>query len=379
MAEEKTAEIISYTTEEVDLRSQIKRIAADSQKPNQPRVGLPDFSDRQTYELVVGLARQLRESDPLYQNFFRLIPSYEEFMQDSAGRHFRGDIPRSEVNEKGEHILNALAKAVLDIPGARPSGNRRLLVARDEATGTPVGFATITEYGTIRDALQRTDNSYPLKRLLDILVDPNDQYWYSLIKQGVISQIQTDQLDEVKKRLSDLPLITPNDIYTNPQFRRKGVATTLIRRIGLGFAVIANTNQATTLLLHRNALPEYHTILAPAVDLESNFPEEEKLIFLALQIIPISAYEQQYRDLVAAKSPQAAKHELFSDIRNVAKGVFRFGLTDLPFDLQVQKEAIDDGSKAGVITSREIGLLSVPDIRQTQYPLISVSIRDIDN
>lgn len=166
-----------------------------------------------------------------------------------------------------------------------------------------------------------------------------------------------------------LPIISPNEIYVNPQHRRQGIATALTTTLYQGAAVVGTTNEPATVNLFRKALLQHNTILAPAVDIEGQPP----IAAIALQILPLSIYEQQYRGLVTASSPQQTRFQAFADIQNVARGIFRLNQPD-ETDPEIRRRDIGYGLQHNLLTSREARLLGITsDVGVTlQYPIISL-------
>lgn len=365
MSEDAKSEPIPLKREEIQLTTAIKRIPEGSMNPNLPRPNLPDFSDEQTYRLLVGIARDLRTDDPVYQEPLALIPAeFEVFRRSTAGRHFAGEIPRAEIGSEGNQLLIALSRAVLDIPTSQPEA--RLLVAKN-AEGKAVGFINISTYPLMRDALQNPDNPYHYQRLLEILQNPEDRYWQTLANQQVLTKPTIEQLKELQTSILALPIVSPNEMYTNPRYRRQGIATSLAAEIYQGKAVVGTTIEPAIVILRRKALTQHTTILAPAVDIEG----QPSVAAIALQILPLSIYEKQYQDLATAQSPQANRFAAFADINNVAKGVFRFNQPDS--DKEVRQRDAEYGLKYGLLTQREIRLLGVSETGVSfQYPIISL-------
>ncbi len=377
MAEAVAEQIGPYRSREVDLSTAINRIPPHDRGSGLPRPGLPNYADQKTWDFVVGTARALRGDDPGYENYFATIPTtYADFMQTTAGRHFAGEAAREVVSqdEVGRNILGALSRATLDLVGTVPTGIG-LTITEDTRTGEPVAFLTVDDLGAPRDVLNRTDTPYQMRRLAEVLQDPNDRYWQVLTEREIVTPVDQAALDQVRNSILDTRIVTPGAIYTNPKLRGQHLGSQLAEVGYKGAIVAAMTNQATDLLVQRG-LAEHRTILAPGIDLETDVSANERLLFLTLQIIPISFYERQYKTFVETNNPNAADFAAFSDIRNVADGRFVFfGSQKMPFNPEEQRSALASGAKKSRSSERETRLLTVEGIEKMQYPIISVPTR----
>lgn len=355
-----------FRVKEIDLRAQVDRIPMHGKDSNLPKQSLPNFANKSTYDLAVGLAKKLRSGDPKFNESLAALPDFATFSHSSAAAHFRGEIGRGEVDAEGKQLLSALVGGVLEITGSRPEA--KLYVAEDEATDRPVGFLTTYEYGTLNNARNQVERQpYPMQRLLEVLGNAKNTYWQVLIEAGVIPSVNQEQLDKVARQFGNMPIITPAKIETHPDRRREGAASTLAKRLYPGALVVGSTNQPETFMLRHSLLPEDTTILAPAINLEPTVPENLKLLALALQIIPIAHYEDEHKALTNASSPAAIKYSAFTDIGKVIK--------ELPFSVPVEdvnKPVAQKALEEGKMSQREANLFTAEGIESRQYSIISI-------
>lgn len=210
-----------------------------------------------------------------------------------------------------------------------------------------------------------------MRRLVEVLQDPNDRYWQALIERGIVTSVDQANLDQARESILDTRIVTPGAIYTNPKFRGQHLGTQLAEAGYRGAIVAAMTNQATDLLVQRG-LPDHQTVLAPAIALDTQMPANQRLLFLALQVIPISFYERQYDTFVQTNNPNATDFAAFANIKNVADGKFVFGSQKMPLNTEEQRSALEGGAAKGRVTERETKLLTAEGIEKMQYPIISV-------
>lgn len=351
------------TTFEICLGTSIKRIQTHSADSQLPRPGLPDFSHESTYAYTVHLARTLFAGDTEFSSSLSLLPSYKEFKETTAGRYFAGEIPRVDVDDDGKALIGAL-QTVLNVTG--DNDRIHLTVGCDE-NGPIAGFISYEAYGTLAQEQNREKESYPLSRLREILDDPSDRYWQALIQANDISSelVTQEKLARLKERLLHVPLVSPVRYYTKPEKRGQGVAQALVRKMFGASAVAFDSNKADIFCVLRNALSNHQTVLAPA---SADLPEEDKLVALALQILPLSVYEKQYQDLVTAHSPAAVDLALFGNISGVTSGVWKLGGVD-EVDMYHQAKVL---AKNGLVTKREAILFLNPDLGvDTQLAIVA--------
>ncbi len=339
---------------EFDVDSQITRIQPGN--PMLPRPGLPDFSDPKTFNFVVGLARELKAGDKDHAEGLAVIPAdHDAFMQTSVGRYFAGTDarPDPEADPEGMKLLISLARHTLDVVG--DSEGVTLVVAENEA-GIKTGFATVERFGTLADVAD-DDEGNPLRRLKDVLGNPNDQYWQTLVAEGFIAAEDLQDLPAVAERLGGVDFANPIKIYTNPEHRKQGVGRKLMDQ-ALGNSAYAETiREAEILVLAKRNMPNHTVVLQPAT--ANDLAPQDKLTALALQAVPLGSYLQQYEDLKAAKSPHAVNFAVLEDPKTAVSGYWEIakGMSD---DTTGNVETLEGKVEAGEVTQREYDLLTSP-------------------
>lgn len=365
----------------IDVEDQIHRFPEHSKGEWLPRPGLPDFTKPGAWE-IVEFARLVRQGDKLHEENFRVIPfSLEEFRASPAGQYFAGELPRSAIGEKGENVLRALSRGVLDIVGAAPEGVT-LMKANFAGDETPVGYLSFKEYDPLAKEYNKLGGIYQIRRLASILVHPDDPYWDTLVNYGIIFQNQRpnqNQLDEVRQALMPARLARTNWIYVNPHHRDKGVGTKLVQSAygensRGGVAVVTDsTNQLREFMLMKTALKTHQTSLAPGIDEGQSL---RRIADLALQAVLIYKYQAQFHEMERQGNPTVKFYSPMRMVGEVAQ-ILKFNREAPVVEPEAFRESLRIGLDRRILSLREAKLFAEPaiDLTHTQFPIISIPTR----
>jgi len=294
-------------TEVLHLDDSIKRIPKGA--TSRPRNGLPDFSDRETYELLLDLAGGFYGDDEDFQG----IPAYDAFMATSLGRHFVGEIPRSEVPQEEMSLLGLLARYPLQISGDQVGITLAIMHGVGEKR---LGFGTFRVFEPLSKTpiVSRTTQQHALAR---ILIKSNDPYWKALKENDGIRDYFSigNPTALCSSNLRRTGIVEPVRILVVEDQKRKGLGSALTRAIVGKRALVSTTAKAEVLLMTRRALPHHMVVLAPYLTMLTSVQHESEmdhfLTAMALQRVVAETYRQQHQDLVEAGSPAA---ELLSQL-----------------------------------------------------------------